>query len=83
MNFKDIGDISLMKMNILDTESIDEPEILADGIVEFDEETAKIRSLKILIKNSKNWWLYKCYFCKKKTPLYQLSNFFNLCLEMD
>lgn len=37
-----------------------------DGIVEFDEETAKIRSLKILIKNSKNWWLYKCYFCKKK-----------------
>ena len=25
-----------------------------DGIVEFDEETAKIRSLKILIKNSKN-----------------------------
>ena len=25
-----------------------------DGIVEFDEETAKIRTLKILIKNSKN-----------------------------
>ena len=28
MNFKDIGDISLMKMNIPDIESIDEPEIL-------------------------------------------------------
>ena len=36
MNFKDIGDISLMKMNIPDIESIDEPEILADGITEFE-----------------------------------------------
>ena len=36
MNFKDIGDISLMKMNIPDIESIDEPEILADGIIEFE-----------------------------------------------
>ena len=53
-----------------------------DGIVEFDEETAKIRSLKILIKNSKNGGYINAIFVKI-TALYQLSNFFNLCLEMD
>ena len=53
-----------------------------DGIVEFDEETAKLRSLKILIKNSKNGGYINVIFVKK-TALYQLSNFFNLCLEMD
>lgn len=53
-----------------------------DGIVEFDEETAKIRSLKILIKNSKNGGYINVIFVKI-TALYQLSNFFNLCLEMD
>ena len=54
-----------------------------DGIVEFDEETAKIRSLKILIKNSKNGGYINNVIFVKKTALYQLSNFFNLCLEMD
>ena len=49
-----------------------------DGIVEFDEETAKIRSLKILFKNSKNGGYINVIFVKK-TALYQLSNFFNLC----
>ena len=37
-----------------------------DGIVEFDEETAKIRSLKILIKNSKNGGYINVIFVKKK-----------------
>ena len=54
-----------------------------DGIVEYDDETAKIRSLKILIKNNKNGGYINVIFVKKKTALYQLSNFFNLCLEMD
>ena len=54
-----------------------------DGIVEYDDETAKIRSLKILIKNNKKSGYINVIFVKKKTALYQLSNFFNLCLEMD
>ena len=37
-----------------------------DGIVEYDEETAKIRSLKILIKNSKNGGYINVIFVKKK-----------------
>ena len=37
-----------------------------DGIAEFDEETAKIRSLKILIKNSKNGGYINAIFVKKK-----------------
>lgn len=37
-----------------------------DGIVEFDEETAKIRSLKILIKNNKNGGYINVIFVKKK-----------------
>lgn len=53
-----------------------------DGIVEYDEETVKIRSLKILIKNNKNGGYINVIFVKK-TALCQLSNFFNLCLEMD
>lgn len=37
-----------------------------DGIVEYDEETAKIRSLKVLIKNSKNGGYINVIFVKKK-----------------
>ena len=40
-----------------------------DGIVEFDEETAKIRSLKILIKNSKNGGYINVIFVKKNCSL--------------
>ena len=40
-----------------------------DGIVEFDEETAKIRSLKILIKNSKNGGYINVIFLKKSCSL--------------
>ena len=36
MDFRDIGDISLMRMNLQDDESIDESELLADGIIEFE-----------------------------------------------
>ena len=37
-----------------------------DGIVEYDKETAKIRSLKILIKNNKNGGYINVIFVKKK-----------------
>ena len=40
-----------------------------DGIVEYDEETAKIRSLKILIKNSKNGGYINFIFVKKNCSL--------------
>lgn len=36
-----------------------------DGIVEYDKETPKIRSLKILIKNSKNGGYINVIFVKK------------------
>ena len=36
MAFRDMGDISLMRMNLPDEESIDESELLADGIIEFE-----------------------------------------------
>ncbi|MAV95143.1 MAG: hypothetical protein CMA31_05600 [Euryarchaeota archaeon] len=36
MDFRDIGDISLMRMNLQDDESINESELLADGIIEFE-----------------------------------------------
>lgn len=42
-----------------------------DGIVEYiyDEETAKIRSLKILVKNSKNGGYINFIFAKKNCSL--------------
>ena len=40
-----------------------------DGIVEYDEETVKIRSLKILIKNNKNGGYINVIFVKKNCSL--------------
>ena len=42
---------------------------IGDGIVEYDEETAKIRSLKILVKNSKNGGYINFIFVKKNCSL--------------
>lgn len=36
MDFRDVRDMSLMRMNLQDDESIDESELLADGIIEFE-----------------------------------------------